>query len=436
MSTNTANKKGKKGSSKVKETPKVTDSSSPKADKPATDEVPAEAKIASMTVKAPSPKKKEIIDEPVTDLSSKTTDETKDEVTPAVEDDEREAEGDEKEAEGDEEGDGPKARANARRRRAAKKSTGESKDSKEEEKRDWSPSDHDYTTVMIYSALALNPLVVWARGHTPTLQKSVAFMTVHLDTEGKETYLSVGIIKQGLYDTLIEKYSERSTANPHVQPLEIKDYQLPKDYQCRNWIISLPPWHEDMDEDMVKKIVSKKLELMVKYGVLPKKCYSIDVPLASRVKDGVIKNHFFVKFDATVDIDALMRAKLLLKNTTWPSDDESEVHNFRIRWAVDAAVIAKKSEKKSPNFKNNSKGTSGASARSAVETLTPKKEAKKFDPKKVPIVTSSPWNKLPGPPPPTVGVAVHKVPAKGAAVSHVVATKPKIVEEEEYLFDV
>lgn len=155
--------------------------------------------------------------------------------------------------------------------------------------------------------------------------------------QGRETRKSLVLMSEEVYKNLIDAGFGRKKFNLDLSlaTFEFRETHLPGEGKTLNWKILFPEDYRDTlrTPSKVHSVVNKKLDALVKFGVLPHDdCYRIDIPLNSRTTEE-LAGVCFVSFKKDVDPKAIAMARLICNDSVW--DDVFGAPLFNIMWATD-----------------------------------------------------------------------------------------------------
>ena len=133
-----------------------------------------------------------------------------------------------------------------------------------------------------------------------------------------------------------------------VFPYTLTEKSYPKEGYCDKLFIPVPKAFLKK-ERLVDRIIQEKLELLVKWNVLPKGSYTVYIPLKSR-ESGEIKSGCIVEF-TNVGLRRISMARIMLNDSYWEafgevvSSDENrdcDLFEFKCHWATTHGVARKR----------------------------------------------------------------------------------------------
>lgn len=70
--------------------------------------------------------------------------------------------------------------------------------------------------------------------------------------------------------------------------------------------------------DMYRKYINDKLTLYAKYGVIPDRSWTLEIPIINNKVGSPIVGHCIVEFDLNVSVESIAMARVLLDHDSWP----------------------------------------------------------------------------------------------------------------------
>lgn len=203
-------------------------------------------------------------------------------------------------------------------------------------------AERSFPMYLIYSKKPLNYLskIISSHGDTQSYLRVVK-------NKAEDTNRTIALISSKAYQNLCNDGYNVKGNYPHfyIQPYRLNQRDFYGEGQNRNLFVPVPP---DMrgDYDFVTSYVEDRLELLVEWGIIEPKSWSLKVPIKSR-RVGDVKGGCFIIFNDSVHDEQIATARLLLHDSYWPvsGDDPSESDfGFRCVWAQTRKPHVKKDE--------------------------------------------------------------------------------------------
>lgn len=105
-----------------------------------------------------------------------------------------------------------------------------------------------------------------------------------------------------------------------VAPYTFKPTMLPKENQSGSLFVPVPGHFKD-EMTSVSDYIDTKLKVCSDFGLIPENSWKLNIPLASRFKNGTIKNGCFITFNEGVKVEDVAAVKTVLDKTFWADLD-------------------------------------------------------------------------------------------------------------------
>ena len=191
--------------------------------------------------------------------------------------------------------------------------------------------ERNYPIYIIYSSWSICKMKDFLDNILPD---NVGLLKIVYDTIGNETNKTIVLMSNELYDKLLELGygTYRYGIDFIIKRYKLGNYILPGENKSNNLFI--PTIHKTT-ELFITTVLTNKLELLVKYNIIPPQSWRIKCPLNSR-ENGFIKLGCFIFFKPEISDYNIGVVKFLLQNLRWiDGDSPGEKYDNMIKcyWA-------------------------------------------------------------------------------------------------------
>ena len=187
---------------------------------------------------------------------------------------------------------------------------------------------NQYPIYIIYSNWSLDKLSDFL---TSMVNDGVGLLKIIYDNVGNETNKTLALISDALYiELLVKGYG----INKYCADFIIKKYKFdktkglsPSPDKSNNLFIPVPS-SQKSNELFITNVLNTKLEIFVKYNIIPAECWRIKCPLNSR-ELGQIKLGCFIFFKPEIPDTTIGVVKFLMQNLHWVDNTTSGLDNSK-----------------------------------------------------------------------------------------------------------
>jgi hypothetical protein len=252
-----------------------------------------------------------------------------------------------------------------------------------------------FPVYMIYSKWSLQQMDTFLKDYG-----DVGFLRIVYDNDGKETDRTIAIIPHDAYEALCDEgYGDTKQGGRaygrgfRITPYVLRDNNFPGEGRTRTLFVPVPKTLGGDDSQVIAAVVDKLTHLS-EWGIVEDHSWSVNVPLKSREKGGV-RGGCFVSFKRDVPTDRIAMVRVLLTDTYWPEQADSEERSvFRCFWARDRKERPEKTEKTETSEKKGDseevKKTREEKKKAAIQKVVKKARPAKTPQKKAPVVPITP----------------------------------------------
>ena len=160
---------------------------------------------------------------------------------------------------------------------------------------------------------------------------SVGLLKIIYDNLSNESNKTIAVIKDHLYDKLIELGYGNTNYNIDfkIKIYKLGDFLLPLPDRSNNLFI---PTIKKVTENYVTQVVQNKLLALSNVGIIKENSWNIKCPIMSR-ENGIVKQGCFIFFK-DVSIYDIATVRFLINNTFWDDNAEKKYDNMiKCHWA-------------------------------------------------------------------------------------------------------
>lgn len=159
----------------------------------------------------------------------------------------------------------------------------------------------------------------------------VGLLKILHDNNGNETNKTITVIKENLYDKLVDMGHNTFSyeLDFKIKKYKLGDFLLPPPDKSNNLFI---PTIKKVTELYVTDIIDSKLTALSTVGIIEPNTWVIKCPKISR-DTGIVKQGCFIFFK-NVPIHNIATVRFLINNTFWDDNEEKKYDNMiKCHWA-------------------------------------------------------------------------------------------------------
>lgn len=173
-----------------------------------------------------------------------------------------------------------------------------------------------YPLYVIFSRSSIHDIVTTLSKYGS--QTDIYSLKIEYTRDGDETNRTLALLGPSFAGIENQEHSDL-----RIQRFEIRNT---RPYNTKNFCITIPKKLE-LDATEVKEIITEKLSVLIKAGIISTSDYTLHVPLLDR-KNNIPKNSCTLFFLPGIDDETLKVVRAVLYNSTWPGWDEPEGRVF------------------------------------------------------------------------------------------------------------